>query len=159
MWKDAYLTSRVLSADPIELVHLLYEHAIHLVQDARRSLAAGDIASRSQAISKTIPILTELETSLDHERGGSISWNLAQLYEYMRFRLTGANVKQEDGPLSEVEGLLKTLGGAWRAIRPAGDAPRPPAPADFTSYSPDRPGVGQFAEEAEVELAGHGWNA
>jgi flagellar protein FliS len=158
MWKDAYLTSRVMSADPIELVHILYEHAVHLVQDSRRNLAEGDIASRSQAISKTIVILTELETSLDHERGGEISRNLGRLYEYMRFRLTSANVKQEDGPLAEVEELLRTLDEAWRAIRPAGNVPSPP-PAEYPGHGPACVWAGQVTEKPELELAGHTWSA
>ena len=35
----------------------------------------------------------------------------------MNERLTQANVRQEDGPLAEVESLLKTLGEAWQSIR------------------------------------------
>jgi len=159
MWKDAYLTSRVMSADPIELVHILYEHAVHLVQEARRSLAVGDIASRSKAISRAIATLAELETSLDHERGGSISRNLAQLYEYMRFRLTSANVKQEEGPLLEVEGLLKTLDEAWKTIRPAGNGTPAPAPAEFLDGGSARPWAAQFIEQVELEPVGHTWSA
>src|ERR1039458_5604100 len=51
MWQnahDAYLESRVLSADPLELVHLLYEAAIEAVREARRYLAAGETAVRGR---------------------------------------------------------------------------------------------------------------
>ena len=44
---DAYLESRVLSADPLELVRLLYQGATGAVQDARRFLAQGEIVQRS----------------------------------------------------------------------------------------------------------------
>ena len=158
MWKDAYLTSRVLSADPLELVHMLYEHAVQLVRDARRSLAARDIASRSRDIAKTIAIVTELESSLDHERGGTVSGNLARLYEYIRFRLSEANVKQVDGPLAEVEGLLTTLSEGWSAIRTQEDPVPAAAPAGFsgreafTSSSP-------FTEAGEVVSGSHTWSA
>ena len=118
MPNDRYLEQRVLSADPIELIQILYEHAIDLVREARTALAAGDIVARSKAISRTIGVLGELSGSLDREAGGAISENLAALYQYMRTRLTVANLKQEDGPLAEVESLLDTLGGAWKAIRP-----------------------------------------
>jgi len=40
-WKQAYLETRILSADPVELVSILYEYATISVQDARQSLAAG----------------------------------------------------------------------------------------------------------------------
>lgn len=118
MWRDTYLSDKILSADPIELVHMLYERAIRLIGDARKSLAAGDILGRSQAISKALEIVAELEGSLDHQAGGEISRNLERLYQYMRTRLMTANVKQQDQPLAEVETLLGTLGEAWKAIRP-----------------------------------------
>ena len=97
MWKDAYLENRVLSADPLELIHMLYERAISLVSSARESLASGDIAERSKAIGKTMEILAELEGSLDHQSGGEISRNLERLYQHMRTRLMTANLKQQIG--------------------------------------------------------------
>ena len=48
MWKDAYLESRVLSANPLELICILYQFALDSVRDARRHLAAGDIVARSR---------------------------------------------------------------------------------------------------------------
>ena len=115
-WKSAYLETRVLSAGPIEMVNILYEYATLRVQDARDSLAAGDIAARALAVSKAIAILGELESSLNFELGGDVATNLARLYRYMRERLTHANLSQDDKPLAEVEALLKTLGEGWQQI-------------------------------------------
>src|ERR1700682_2691996 len=114
---DAYLESRILSADPIELVHLLYQAATGAVRDARRALADGEIAARSRAISKTCEILIELDSVLDHERGGEISQRLGELYEYMERRLMEANFQQIDAPLTEVLGLLSTLSEAWEGVK------------------------------------------
>jgi len=112
----AYLESEVWSAGPIGLVRILYEHAILSVQDARRHLAAGEVAGRSKAISKAMAIVGELDASLDHRSGGSLSQELARLYEYLLVRLTAANLEQRDEPLAEVESILRTLGEAWNAI-------------------------------------------
>jgi len=112
----AYLESDVLSADPIGLVRILYEHAILTVQNARQHLAAGEIAGRSKAISKAMAIVSELDASLDHRSGGSLSQELARLYEYLLVRLTAANLEQKDEPLAEVESILRTLADAWNAI-------------------------------------------
>ena len=65
---DAYLESRVLSANPVELVHMLYQGCVQAVRDARYSLAQGQIAQRSRSIDKACGILMELNGSLDHER-------------------------------------------------------------------------------------------
>lgn len=118
MWRKAYLETRVLSADPVELIGISYEFATLRVREARSALAKGAIAERCKAISKAIAILTELDSSLDHKQGGEIAFNLGRLYLYMSQRLAQALVKQTDEPLAEVESLLDTLGGAWRAIGP-----------------------------------------
>jgi flagellar protein FliS len=117
MPRDAYLEHRVLAADPVELIHILYEHALTQVKLARTALAAGDIAGRGQAVNKALAALGELEGSLNHEAGGSISQNLARLYRYMRKRLTAGNVKKDDGALAEVEALLHTLDEGWTAMQ------------------------------------------
>ena len=120
MWNsghDAYLESRVLAADPVELVSLLYHAGTQAVQGARRYLAAGQIAERSQAINRACAIVIELTNSLDHERGGEISQRLALLYDYMGRRLLEANMQQSDAPLADVLGLLTTLSEAWAGVR------------------------------------------
>jgi flagellar protein FliS len=123
---DAYLESRVESADPVQLVRMMYQGAIGSVREARNLLAKGDIAERSRAISKAHAILTELLVSLDHERGGEISMQLARLYDYMQRRLLEANLQQVDAPMVEVLGLLSTLKEAWDRLQPTAEAPEAP---------------------------------
>jgi flagellar protein FliS len=120
MWQnaqDAYLENRILSGEPLELVHVLYQACTGAVRDARRHLAEAEIASRARSISKACEILAELMSSLDHERGGEISERLAQLYDYMQRRLIEANCRQTDEPLTDVLGLLATLSEAWEGIK------------------------------------------
>lgn len=123
MWKNAheqYLEGRVASADPLELVRLLYDAAIASVREARRALAAGEILARSRAISKASGIVIELNSALDHAQGGDLSRRLAALYDYVLRRLLEANLQQTDAPLEEVWGLLSTLAEGWNGIhRPA----------------------------------------
>jgi flagellar protein FliS len=120
MWQrphDAYLEGRIESADPIELVGLLYHACTASVREARRYLAEGEIEARSRSISRAFEILVELSGALDHERGGEISGRLAQLYDYMERQLLAANLQQSDEALAEVLGLLATLGEAWDGVR------------------------------------------
>ncbi len=125
---EAYLENRIESAAPLELVRLLYQGAIGAVREARRSLAARDIAGRSRAISKAYGMVAELTVSLDRERGGEIAFRLAQLYDYIMRRLMEANLKQIDGPLVEVLGLLSTLDEAWQQLQEPATAPAPARP-------------------------------
>ena len=141
MWQDAqnaYLESRVFSADPIELVRLMYQATTAALRQARQHLAEGDIAARSRSISKACEILIELETSLDHGRGGDISRRLAQLYDYLRGRLFEANMKQSDEPLAEVLGLLSTLSEAWDGVQNQ-TRPEPPAANAWSQTVPPEP--------------------
>lgn len=149
----AYMETRILSADPLELINIFYEYAIVYVQEARDRLAMKDIAGRSRAISKAIRIVGELEASLNHSVGGEISINLAKLYGYMRARLMTANLKQQDAPLGEVESLLKTLAEAWSAISSAKQAR-----SDSAEAMPGRQWSGSFSADTVSEYAAHSWS-
>jgi flagellar secretion chaperone FliS len=137
----AYLETKVLSASPVQLVHLAYEGAIEALSDARSHLAGKRIQERVRAITKVQLILTELQNSLDFNQGGDVSIQLGRLYDYMQRRLTEANFKQIEEPLSEVQGLLQTLDEAWKEIAAKGTpspaaVPEPaPAPTSGFGYS------------------------
>jgi flagellar protein FliS len=150
----AYLETRILSADPVELINIFYEYAILYVEEARDRLAQKDIAGRAKAISKTLALLNELEVSLDHSAGGQFSKNLAKLYVYMRERLLTANAKQQDAPLAEVEALLKTLGEGWRAIAPGRQSNVEPSEA-MSSV----PWSGPFSTDNMNGYGAHSWSA
>ncbi len=127
---NAYLESQVLTADPLELVRLLYRSAADATHRAAAHLAAGRIAERSRQISKAYAILSYLSSALDPSNGGTLSRSLAELYDYMQRRLLEANARQRPEPLAEVEGLLTVLLQGWEKIRPAGEnAPGPGYPA------------------------------
>jgi flagellar protein FliS len=156
-WKDAYLETRILSAAPLELVSLLYQGALDALHDARKYLAEGDIQARSQSISKVTGIVSELEASLNHQAGGSISQGLAELYQYMRLRLLEANIRQDDAMLGEVQALLATMAEAWRGIQKAPEQRNIEVSETAAVYHP--PAAWDVAFEAGPEFAAHGWNA
>jgi len=110
---QSYLDEEVLAANPLKLVELMYRGALDSIASARRYLSLGDIRARSRAINKAMEILTELARSLNHEAGGEVSRNLAELYAYMQTLLIEANTKQSDPPLAEAESLLATLFEGW----------------------------------------------
>jgi flagellar protein FliS len=114
-----YLESEVLSANPLQLIILLYRAAIESIAAARRHLRSGEIWERSRRINKALEVIGELAQSLDHGAGREISRNLAGLYTYMQARLIEANLQQAEPPLAEVESLLSTLLEAWRAAASA----------------------------------------
>jgi len=110
---DSYQEAEILSADPLQLVRLLYRGALDEIVGARGCLAKRDIAGRARAINKAIRIVAELALSLNHEQGGSISRDLVELYDYIQRLLIDANCRQVDEPLAEAHKLMTTLQEAW----------------------------------------------
>jgi len=112
------LDARILSATPMELVNMLYHAAIESVQAARQHLKSGQIFERGRAVSRAIAILTELNGSLDYEKGGEVSTRLAAMYDFLQRTLLDANFRQADDGLARAEALLMTLSEAWSALGP-----------------------------------------
>jgi flagellar protein FliS len=112
----------VAAASPHRLILMLYDGAIRAIGDAGAHLAAGRIADKGAAISKAIGIIDEgLKASLDRTKGGAMTEQLHELYDYMNRRLLLASLRNDSGGLVEVAGLLTELRGAWAAIGDGGD--------------------------------------
>jgi flagellar protein FliS len=114
----AHLDVSILTAEPIELVRILYRTALDSVSAARAHLAGGEIKERSQAITKAVSIVHELALSLNPQVEPMLASTLAELYDYMQRRLLAANFEQSDAPLAEVMGLLETMTEAWHQANP-----------------------------------------
>ena len=113
---NPYFEQQILTAEPMELVRLVYQRAISSVREAREHLRGGRIAERSRSISSAYEALHELLGSLRPEAAPELAGRLGELYCYMQQRLLDANLKQEDAPLTEVLSLLTTLAEAWNQI-------------------------------------------
>jgi flagellar protein FliS len=116
----AHLDVSILTAEPIELVRILYRTALDSVSAARAHLAAGEIQERSQAINKALSVIHELALSLNPTVEPTLASTLAELYDYMQRRLLAANFEQSDAPLAEVMALLETMTDAWHEANPNG---------------------------------------
>jgi flagellar protein FliS len=142
----------------MQLIQMLYERALQSVRQGRNCLRNRDVAGRASAICRVISILGELEGSLDYSTGGSLSRNLAKLYQYMRKRLTQANMEQSDAPLAEVESLLKTLGEGWSSICPS----RTATPVEASDEAQDMRRLSatpQLAYATDMGHSIHTWTA
>ena len=94
----AYQKTNVNTASQGRLVVLLYEGAVkHLkaalnLFDLNDKLKAGDIEQFGIHLQKTQAIITELQVSLDMEKGGDIARNLMSLYVYFNEELMDATI-------------------------------------------------------------------
>ena len=152
-----YLEGRVLAADPIELVRILYEEALGSIGKAADALRDGRIQNRSQAITRAQSILIELTSSLDMERGGDIARTLGELYPYLIGRLSEAHLQQKAAPLEETARLLTTLLEGWQSCQVATTT----APTHSEIYRDDPLPKGSYSMLPEVQpelaTAGRSW--
>ncbi len=108
-----YREVAVKTANPLQLIVMLYDAAICSLQEARGQIERKDIAGRSRSINKCIAIISELQSCLNLNAGGDIANSLDRLYDYMKRRIFRANVEQSVQPLAEIETLLENLRSAW----------------------------------------------
>lgn len=112
------IESGVGTADPHQLISMLYQGALLAIANAKSSMLRKDIATKGASISKAIMIIDEgLNACLDKDAGGELAHNLAALYDYMSIRLLTANLKNDIAGLDEVARLLADLKQAWDSIR------------------------------------------
>ena len=113
-YSQVSLETAVQSADPHQLILMLYDGALMALAQAVVAMEQKDIPKRAQSISRAIAIIHDgLHASLDVESGGELGERLAALYEYMVERLTQANATNNAAAVQEVSGLLRTLREAW----------------------------------------------
>ncbi len=116
-YQQISLESSVRGADPHHLIVLLFEGADAALVRAQAQLKDKDIEGKSESLSRAIAIILEgLSASLNLEAGGDLAQNLAALYDYMTRRLIHANIHNDAAAISEVQGLLREIGDAWREM-------------------------------------------
>ena len=109
-----YRQQAASTASPAQLVLMLYDGALAEISRAQLALTApADGSAAHEALSRAQRIVLELTVTLDHERGGDVAANLAQLYGYVTDRLVEANVAKDATPLSSATGVLRDLRDAW----------------------------------------------
>lgn len=111
------IDSKVETANPVELIVMLYDGAILACNSALPHVKQDDYQQRSHYIYKAIRIIQSgLRMSLDHSVDSDFSVNLDALYIYMTNQLVKANIEVNEAPIHEVVKLLKELRTAWQQI-------------------------------------------
>lgn len=109
--------SGVMSADPHQLIVMLFDGAQAAIRAARIHMQAGNTSEKGKSISKALDIVNNgLAAALDHEKGGEIADRLASLYDYIVRLLLAANLRNDEESLNQAERLLEDVASAWRDI-------------------------------------------
>jgi flagellar secretion chaperone FliS len=113
----------VADASPTRLVQIMFEHILaHLataqgcVERIKGNLPLDEVSTKGKSLGKAIGLISQLNASLDMERGREIAQNLRALYLYMLNRLTLANVSNDARIIAEVSSLLQKVKAGWDQI-------------------------------------------
>jgi flagellar protein FliS len=108
-----YKETAIRTANPLELIVILYDGAIHALQQAQEHLEQGEVARRTKSVNRAMAVISELQACLNFKEGGEIAVSLDRLYTYMRDRIFAANAARDPQPIAEVVALLQNLRSAW----------------------------------------------
>ncbi len=111
-----YRETAIKTANPLQLVVILYDGAIRALTMAQEHIRVGDIGGRTSAINSCVAIVTELQASLDFKEGGQIAGSLNRLYDHVKNLVIKANLEQNREPLVEAVTLLENLRSAWAEL-------------------------------------------
>ena len=118
----AYQKTNVNTASQGRLVVLLYEGAVkHLkaalnLFDENEKIKPANIEQFGIHLQKAQAIITELQVSLDMEKGGDIARNLMSLYVYFNEELMDATISHNKSKIEFILTKIDDLAGAWRTI-------------------------------------------
>ncbi len=106
----------VAAADPHRLVLRLMDGTLERIAAARCAIENHSVDLRSRLLHRAVDLVNELRASLDHDTGGSIAANLANLYDYATRQLLRANLEARVDLLDEVSRMLREIRDAWVQI-------------------------------------------
>jgi flagellar biosynthetic protein FliS len=97
----------------VGLVVRLYDAVIEDLRRAREALRAGDVERRVGAVNHALLILAELESVLDHRRGGPVARHLEGFYRVTRSLLVEANGRADAAGMERLMALFLPVRQAW----------------------------------------------
>ncbi|MCS7163650.1 MAG: flagellar export chaperone FliS [Thermodesulfovibrio sp.] len=114
----SYLETKVMGADAMELITMLYERAILSLNIARESIMNGVddpelVKKKATELCRATEILYYLNDILDRQKGGQISENLSLIYTTLAGELIRANLFNDIEIISKCIEVLNNLKAAW----------------------------------------------
>jgi len=163
-----YLESRILTAQPAELVAMLYQIAIQGLNKAVGYLKSGDALARAREITRAQEAVNELMASLDHSVGASFTQTLASLYAYVQQQILKGHAGPSEEALTCALGILSTLQEGWGGVcadltktnQPAATAPAPVEP-EYAQEESASAGArsGDYYQGDEAPVTSRDWSA
>ena len=110
----AYASNKILTASPAELTLMLYEGAIKYANIALAAMENNDVEKAHNNVIKVRNIILEFQSTLNYSYPVAQDFN--NVYEYLKFRLTEANLHKQPEIMEEILGHLRTMRDTWKEV-------------------------------------------
>ena len=112
-YADTQRETSVSSANPAELVAMVYQRLLDHLHTGKLQMSEG--ADSSESFTKAIALITTgLESCLDKEKGGEIAHNLALIYDWAGKEIIRARLRRDPEMIQGVINAFVPLAEAWR---------------------------------------------
>jgi flagellar protein FliS len=108
-----YFQTQVTTTTQGDLLIMLFDAALKFLRQAKEKIAEKNYAQKGILISKALDILSELQGSLNAQKGGDLADRLQKLYFFCSTRLLAANLKLDVTKIDEVMHILEGLRDAF----------------------------------------------
>ena len=108
-----YKENSIYTMSPEELTLMLYNGLIKFLLKAQEALDEKRIEGANANLIRAQDIISEFIATLDMNY--EVSGSLLMMYDYMKRRLTEANLKKDPEMVNEVMGYAKELRDTWQA--------------------------------------------
>lgn len=111
-----YRVARLETASPLQVVVQLYDGAVRFMRQGAAFIEAKDPAGKGVALRKAHAIVSELQLCLDPTKAPELGEQLDRLYEFVLYRITDANAKNDASGLEAAINVMLELRGAWAEV-------------------------------------------
>jgi flagellar biosynthetic protein FliS len=132
-----YRQTSARGSNPVGLVVKLYDAILEDFRRAGEAIRAEDIERRTSAFNHALLIIAELESVLDHDRGGSVAQQLRGFYSVTRAMIVEANIQSSLAKTEKLAELFVPLKQAWQVVEH--DVARGKVDLSGMNVSPDSP--------------------
>jgi len=116
----AYKKANVTTADPLRIVVMLYDGFLKFGQAALEAMRRENPAEVGAHLGRALPILQELQASLNHEAAPELSGNLDSLYQFVHDTLLTARLRRDPESFEQALCIIAELRDGWTSLSATG---------------------------------------
>jgi flagellar protein FliS len=112
---EQYKQQGVMTANPVELVVMLYDGCIKQLKLASMAINENNHENTNKCLQKAQAIIVELVNSLDFHY--PIAKDLMNIYDFMLRQFVDINIQKDDERIKKLIEMLLSLREAWAQVQ------------------------------------------